>query len=136
MRALDQNNAMVLFSGGQDSAIALAWALDRFARVETVGFDYGQRHAVELQARLRLREAFAARGVPLRTLLTKSCWLPGVAALACASPRLFCLAQAPIDSATATTAASFNPWRKRIGYFIRSLHAHVSPLLSGLQGVG
>lgn len=62
MRALDQNNAVVLFSGGQDSAIALAWALDRFARVETVGFDYGQRHAVELEARLRLRLAFAARG--------------------------------------------------------------------------
>ena len=46
-----QGSALVLFSGGQDSATCLAWALDRFARVETVGFDYGQRHAVELQAR-------------------------------------------------------------------------------------
>ena len=43
--------ALVLFSGGQDSAICLAWALDRFARVETIGFDYGQRHRVELEVR-------------------------------------------------------------------------------------
>src|SRR3954463_1185008 len=43
--------ALVLFSGGQDSATCLAWALDRFARVEMLGFDYGQRHAVELDSR-------------------------------------------------------------------------------------
>ncbi len=49
-------SALVLFSGGQDSATCLAWALERFARVETVGFDYGQRHAVEMQARLDVRE--------------------------------------------------------------------------------
>ena len=47
--------ALVLFSGGQDSTVCLAWALDRFERVETVGFDYGQRHAVELVARLEVR---------------------------------------------------------------------------------
>jgi 7-cyano-7-deazaguanine synthase len=52
--------ALVLFSGGQDSATCLAWALARYARVETVGFDYGQRHAVELDARLRVRAAVAA----------------------------------------------------------------------------
>ena len=51
--------ALVLFSGGQDSATCLAWALERYARVETVGFDYGQRHAVELTARVRLRERLA-----------------------------------------------------------------------------
>lgn len=48
--------ALVLFSGGQDSTVCLAWALERFARVETIGFDYGQRHGVELDARLRVRE--------------------------------------------------------------------------------
>jgi 7-cyano-7-deazaguanine synthase len=47
--------ALVLFSGGQDSATCLAWALCRFARVETIGFDYGQRHRVELQCRERLQ---------------------------------------------------------------------------------
>ena len=44
-------SALVLFSGGQDSTTCLAWALSRFDHVETVGFDYGQRHAVELVAR-------------------------------------------------------------------------------------
>lgn len=48
--------ALVLFSGGQDSTVCLAWALERFARVETVGFDYRQRHAVELEVRPRIRE--------------------------------------------------------------------------------
>jgi len=49
------DTALVLFSGGQDSTVCLAWALERFARVETVGFDYGQRHAVELAVRPRIR---------------------------------------------------------------------------------
>jgi 7-cyano-7-deazaguanine synthase len=48
---MNDARAMVLFSGGQDSTTCLAWALDRFARVETIGFDYGQRHRVELEAR-------------------------------------------------------------------------------------
>jgi len=47
--------ALVLFSGGQDSTTCLAWALDRFERVETVGFDYGQRHRIELDCRDGLR---------------------------------------------------------------------------------
>jgi 7-cyano-7-deazaguanine synthase len=51
--------ALVLFSGGQDSTACLAWALDRYGRVETVGFDYGQRHAVELEARNTVRARIA-----------------------------------------------------------------------------
>ena len=50
------NSALVLFSGGQDSATCLAWALAKYGRVETVGFDYGQRHAVEMEARLNVRD--------------------------------------------------------------------------------
>ena len=53
------DGALVLFSGGQDSTVCLAWALQRFERVETVGFDYGQRHAVELAVRPRIRERLA-----------------------------------------------------------------------------
>lgn len=45
------SSALVLFSGGQDSTTCLAWALTRFSRVETIGFDYGQRHAIELACR-------------------------------------------------------------------------------------
>jgi 7-cyano-7-deazaguanine synthase len=51
--------ALVLFSGGQDSTTCLAWALARFARVETVGFDYGQRHLIELAGRAALRGGLA-----------------------------------------------------------------------------
>jgi 7-cyano-7-deazaguanine synthase len=52
--------ALVLFSGGQDSTACLAWALDRYAHVETIGFDYGQRHSVELTQRSVVRQAMQA----------------------------------------------------------------------------
>src|SRR5437763_3091912 len=56
-RMLDPGKALVLFSGGQDSTTCLAWALDRFETVETVGFAYGRRHAIELACREPVREA-------------------------------------------------------------------------------
>src|SRR6266852_8791290 len=49
---IDARSALVLFSGGQDSTTCLAWALERFAHVETVAFDYRQRHRIELDQRL------------------------------------------------------------------------------------
>jgi 7-cyano-7-deazaguanine synthase len=52
--------ALVLLSGGQDSTVCLAWALERFSRVETLGFDYGQRHRAELDARIRVRAGIVA----------------------------------------------------------------------------
>ena len=54
-------SALVLFSGGQDSATCLAWALERYDRVETIGFDYGQRHRVELNCRSTFLEALRRR---------------------------------------------------------------------------
>jgi 7-cyano-7-deazaguanine synthase len=48
----DTRSALVLFSGGQDSTTCLAWTLERFERVETVAFDYRQRHRIELDQRL------------------------------------------------------------------------------------
>jgi len=57
---VNDQTALVLFSGGQDSTTCLAWALDRFARVETIGFDYGQRHAIELDCRARLVDGLRA----------------------------------------------------------------------------
>jgi 7-cyano-7-deazaguanine synthase len=53
-----RQSALVLFSGGQDSATCLAWALDRFDHVETIGYAYGQRHAVELDCRAPLIDGF------------------------------------------------------------------------------
>lgn len=55
--------ALVLFSGGQDSATCLAWAVENFSAVETVGFDYGQRHRVELEC----RSEFLARIVEINS---------------------------------------------------------------------
>ena len=48
---MDNRNALVMFSGGQDSATCLIWALENFEHVETVGFDYRQRHSIELEVR-------------------------------------------------------------------------------------
>jgi len=53
--------ALVLFSGGQDSTTCLAWALGKFDRVETVGFDYGQRHIVELECRQNILASFRSQ---------------------------------------------------------------------------
>ena len=51
---LDKNKSIVLFSGGQDSSACLVWALQNYKEVQTVGFDYGQRHKVELKCRKNL----------------------------------------------------------------------------------
>ena len=61
LAARDPRTALVLFSGGQDSTTCLAWALERFRRVETVGFDYGQRHLIEMDCRLTVREELRAQ---------------------------------------------------------------------------
>jgi 7-cyano-7-deazaguanine synthase len=56
----DPRRALVLFSGGQDSTVCLAWALERYAHVETIGFVHGQSHGAELECRLHVRSALHA----------------------------------------------------------------------------
>jgi len=59
---VSETSALVLFSGGQDSTVCLAWALARYERVETIGFKYGQRHDVELTQRQTVRGKLAKLG--------------------------------------------------------------------------
>src|SRR5215813_1286782 len=61
MTPRNETGALVLFSGGQDSTVCLAYALNTYPRVETAGFDYGQRHGIELECRKRVREEMACR---------------------------------------------------------------------------
>lgn len=61
--------ALVLFSAGQDSATCLAWALKQYRRVETIGFFYGQRHAIEMQQRPVMRERAAGLNAAWRARL-------------------------------------------------------------------
>jgi 7-cyano-7-deazaguanine synthase len=63
------DKALVLFSGGQDSTVCLVWALQRFAYVETIGFDYRQRHAVELEVRAGIRGRLSALSAAWRARL-------------------------------------------------------------------
>ena len=58
---MDSSSVLVVFSGGQDSATCLAWALANYERVETVGFDYGQRHKIELEQRQKVIDALAEK---------------------------------------------------------------------------
>ena len=83
MNSTDPNAAIVLFSGGQDSTVCLVWALHRFERVETIGFDYGQRHRVELVVRRRVRERISAMRAPWATRLGEDHMveIPALAAL-------------------------------------------------------
>src|SRR3984893_14387454 len=83
MNSTDPNAAIVLFSGGQDSTVCIVWALHRFERVETVGFDYGQRHRVELDVRGRVRERISAMRAPWATRLGEDYMveIPALAAL-------------------------------------------------------
>jgi 7-cyano-7-deazaguanine synthase len=57
----DPRRALVLFSGGQDSTVCLAWALNRYAHVETIGFDHAPRHEAELECRLQVRSELHAK---------------------------------------------------------------------------
>jgi len=88
MTALDSvgagDSALVLFSGGQDSSVCLAWALQNYDRVETIGFDYGQRHSIEMITRLKVLERFREVYTPAKMRLGQDhvCDLRGFGAVA------------------------------------------------------
>ena len=79
------NHALVLFSGGQDSATCLAWALHRYDHVETIGFHYGQRHAVEMDCRAPIRAALASSKLGSDHIVDLTATLAGLGATALTS---------------------------------------------------
>jgi 7-cyano-7-deazaguanine synthase len=79
------DRALVLFSGGQDSTTCLAWALARHAHVETIGFQYGQRHAVELACREPIRDALASPRLGQDHVVDLSSTIAGLGATALTS---------------------------------------------------
>ena len=109
--------ALVIFSGGQDSATCLAWALDRFARVRTLGFDYGQRHAVELTCRQNLRHKLAELNPQWAARLDADCLLDIGIFRQLANTAL--TSDAPITEKTGGLPNTFVPGRN----LIFSLHA-------------
>src|ERR1051326_8894323 len=82
---LHSDSALVLFSGGQDSATCLVWALARYAYVETIGFQYGQRHAVEMTCRAPIRDALASSRLGLDHVVDLSATITGLGSTALTS---------------------------------------------------
>ncbi len=125
--------ALVLFSAGQDSAVCLAWALERFARVETIGFAYGQRHAIELQQRPILREAMAALNPdwPRRLGDDVVVDLSGYGALAESA----LTAERAIEMAESGLPTTFVPGRNLVFLSVAAAHAYrrgVDTLVGGM----
>jgi len=114
--------ALVLFSAGQDSATCLAWALERYARVETIGFDYGQRHAIELQQRPVVRDAIAALKPAWRERLGPDVVVDITGYGALAESAL--TADRAIEMAESGLPTTFVPGRNLVFLSIASAHAY------------
>ncbi|NWG46803.1 MAG: 7-cyano-7-deazaguanine synthase QueC [Alphaproteobacteria bacterium] len=114
--------ALVLLSGGQDSAICLAWALARFARVETVGFDYGQRHRAELAAREDLRREIAGLGADWRARLGPDTRLDAGVLAAVGANAL--TADLPIGTGPDGLPTTFVPGRNLLFFTLAAALAH------------
>lgn len=116
------SSVLLLFSAGQDSATCLAWGLARFERVETIGFSYGQRHAVELTQRGPLREAVAALGAGWRERLGDDLVvdLSGYGALAESA----LTSERAIEMAASGLPTTFVPGRNLVFLAVAAAHAY------------
>lgn len=114
--------ALVLFSGGQDSTVCLAWALSKFDHVETIGFDYGQRHRIELECRLtvlkRFRESFPEWANKLgEDRVIDLSWLGQISDCALTEERLIALSENGLPN-------TFVPGRNLVFFLIASAVAY------------
>jgi 7-cyano-7-deazaguanine synthase len=117
---LSDRKALVLLSGGQDSTVALGWALERFETVETIGFEYGQRHRVELEARLRVRERIGAVKPAWRNRLGADhvIQLPAIGAPTAMT------SDAPIETPAGGLPTTFLPGRNLVFFTYAAALAH------------
>lgn len=124
-----QEAALVLFSAGQDSATCLAWALSRYERVETIGFFYGQRHAVEMGQRQVLLQRFRERGHRLGEDIVVD--LSGYGALAESA----LTADRAIEMAENGLPTTFVPARNLVFLTVAAAHAYrrgIATLVGGM----
>ena len=133
MSAPDRSSALVLFSGGQDSTTCLAWALSRYERVETIGFHYGQRHAIEMDVRTPIRERMAdlfpnwrARLGPDRTLALDVLGAVGASALT---------ADLPFERRPDGLPSTFVPGRNLLFLTLAAVVAHQRGLKRFVAGM-
>ena len=123
--------ALVLFSAGQDSATCLAWALNRYDRVETIGFDYGQRHAIELTQRPHVLHAMSAFGWAGRLGEDRVVDLGGYGALAESA----LTADRAIEMAENGLPTTFVPGRNLVFLSVAAAHAYrrgIDTLIGGM----
>lgn len=121
--------ALVLFSAGQDSATCLAWALQRFARVETIGFFYGQRHAIEIEQRQPILERLRSRSRNLGGDIVVD--LAGYGALAESA----LTADRAIEMAASGLPTTFVPGRNLVFFSVAAAHAYrrgIDTLVGGM----
>lgn len=114
--------ALVLFSAGQDSATCLAWALERFERVETIGFYYGQRHAVEMKQRDVVRNALAALKPDWRSRLGEDAVVDIAGYGALAESAL--TAERAMTMSESGLPTTFVPGRNLVFFSIAAAHAY------------
>ena len=118
---LSPHKALVLFSGGQDSTTCLAWALNRYQAVYTIGFDYGQRNAVELECRAKIRERLPGladwKGTLEADRLVPLDFLPALGDSALTSDR-------PIEVGESGLPTTFVPGRNLIFLTVAAALAH------------
>ena len=129
----DDSSALVLFSGGQDSTVCLAWALGRYERVETIGFSYGQRHAIEMEVRDPVRRRLAEISPSWQSRLGRD-WVIPLETLGHVSASAL-TSDLPMGKRPDGLPATFVPGRNLIFFTFAAVVAHQRGLKRIVSGV-